>query len=290
MVTQIKINYKEYPEFMFAIISAYLPEEEARIVSKLAGEVIFKTENNNGDTFKNGLRHSYNDLPAINKTYYKVNRLKNNQIESIYIFCGNEERDKNIDDLKEIDGVIVPGGFDKRGVEGKIEAIRYCRENKVPFLGICLGLQCAVIEFARNVLKMEGATSQEFDSKTPFPVIHFVAGQSADSKKSATMRLGAYDCELEKDTIVRELYKKKTISERHRHRYEVNNEFINKYEEKGFIVSGRNPDSGLIEMMEMKREIHPYFLGTQAHPEFKSRLGEPAPLFDGLIKSAIERR
>jgi CTP synthase len=137
---------------------------------------------------------------------------------------------------------------------------------------------------------MEGATSQEFDSKTLFPVIHFVAGQSADSKKSATMRLGAYDCELEKDTIVRELYKKKTISERHRHRYEVNNEFINKYEEKGFIVSGRNPDSGLIEMMEMKREIHPYFLGTQAHPEFKSRLGEPAPLFDGLIKSAIERR
>lgn len=212
----------------------------------------------------------------------------NNNVKSKIKWLNAEKL--NIDDLKEIDGVIVPGGFDKRGVEGKIEAIRYCRENKVPFLGICLGLQCAVIEFARNVLKMEGATSQEFDSKTSFPVIHFVAGQSSDSKKSATMRLGAYDCELEKDTIVRELYKKKTISERHRHRYEVNNEFINKYEEKGFIVSGRNPESGLIEMMEMKREIHPYFVGTQAHPEFKSRLGEPAPLFDGLIKSAIERK
>jgi CTP synthase len=193
----------------------------------------------------------------------------------------------NKEDLKSLDGVIIPGGFDKRGIDNKIEAIQFCREKKIPFLGICLGLQCAVIEFARNVLGIKNATSQEFESKTENPVIHFVDGQHLNIKKSGTMRLGAYDCELEKDTIVRELYKKKIISERHRHRYEVNISYISKYAEKGFIVSGRNPESGLVEMMEMKKEIHPYFVGTQAHPEFKSRLGEPAPLFDGLIKAAI---
>jgi CTP synthase len=188
-----------------------------------------------------------------------------------------------------LDGVIVPGGFDKRGVDGKMKAIRYCRENKVPFLGICLGLQCAVIEFARNVMGMAEATSQEFDDKTNTPVIHFVEGQSANIKKSGTMRLGAYDCELEKDTIVRELYKKKLISERHRHRYEVNSQYVSDYAERGFIVSGKNPESGLVEMMELKRELHPFFVGTQAHPEFKSRLGDPAPLFDGLMEAAAKR-
>lgn len=191
-----------------------------------------------------------------------------------------------LDELRQCHGFIVPGGFDQRGVEGKIKSIRWCREQKKPFLGICLGLQCSVIEFARNAMKMDGATSQEFDGSCEIPVIHYVEGQSSNIKKSGTMRLGAYDCELEKDTIVRELYKKKLISERHRHRYEVNDKFIAGYAEKGFIVSGRNPQSGLVEMMELKREIHPFFVGTQAHPEFKSRLGEPAPLFDGLIKAA----
>ena len=196
---------------------------------------------------------------------------------------------ESLHELKALHGVIVPGGFDKRGVEGKIKAIKFCRENKIPFLGICLGLQCAVIEFAKNVMGMEGATSQEFDGKCQVPVIHFVDGQTASIKKSGTMRLGAYDCELEKDTIVRDLYKKKLISERHRHRYEVNDEFVAGYADKGFIVSGRNPDSGLVEMMELRRDIHPFFLGTQAHPEFKSRLGDPAPLFDGLMKAAAEQ-
>lgn len=193
------------------------------------------------------------------------------------------------EELIGVDGLIVPGGFDKRGVDGKIESIKYCRENKVPFLGICLGLQCAVIEFARNVMKMEGATSQEFDQKCAVPVIHYVSGQADQTKKSGTMRLGAYDCEIEKDTIARDTYKKKMVSERHRHRYEVNGEFTPKFAENGFIVSGRNPDTNLVEIMELSRDIHPYFIGTQAHPEFKSRLGDPAPLFDGLIKAAIER-
>jgi CTP synthase len=195
--------------------------------------------------------------------------------------------DLKIDKLKSLDGVIVPGGFDQRGVEGKIRAIKYCRENKVPFLGICLGLQCAVIEFARNVIGIKNATSEEFDPKCEHQVIHFVAGQTENIKKSGTMRLGSYDCELEKDTIVRELYKKKLISERHRHRYEVNSDYIERYEKKGFIVSGKNPETGLVEMMELKKEIHPFFVGTQAHPEFKSKLDSPAPLFDGLIKATI---
>lgn len=189
--------------------------------------------------------------------------------------------------LDGVSGVIVPGGFDSRGVEGKIQAIRYCRENKIPFLGICLGLQCAVIEFARNVMGLNDATSQEFDGKCEIPVIHFVQGQTANIKKSATMRLGAYDCELEKDSLVRELYKKKLISERHRHRLEVNDKFIAGYAEKGFVVSGRNPQTQLVEMMELKRDIHPYFVGTQAHPEFKSRLDSASPLFNGLVNAAL---
>ena len=201
-----------------------------------------------------------------------------------------EEDDGKIDDLPyNWHGVIVPGGFDKRGVKGKMKAIKFCREKKIPFLGICLGLQCAVIEFAQNVMRAEGANSQEFEADCSVPVVHFVDGQSAGMKKSGTMRLGAYDCELEKDTIVRELYKKKLISERHRHRLEVNGQYVQEYASKGFVVSGKNPNTGLVEMMELKKDIHPFFVGTQAHPEFKSRLGDPAPLFDGLVKAAVQR-
>lgn len=189
-------------------------------------------------------------------------------------------------DLQDVHGIIVPGGFDKRGVEGKVKGIKYCREKKIPFLGICLGLQCSVIEFAQNVMNWTNATSQEFDSKCTTPVIHFVHGQDKSLKKSGSMRLGAYDCELEKDTIAMSLYKKKVISERHRHRLEVNDAYVAEYAEHGFIVSGRNPESKLIEMMELKREIHPFFVGTQAHPEFRSKLEAPAPLFLGLVSAA----
>lgn len=180
-------------------------------------------------------------------------------------------------------GIIVPGGFDNRGVEGKIKAIQYVRERKIPFLGICLGLQCAVIEFARNVCGMIEANSLEFDSATPFPVIHFVEGQEKLLTKSANMRLGSYDCELERDSLSFELYGQKNISERHRHRYEVNPKYIDEYSKKGFYVSGKNPSTQLVEIMELDRKLHPYFIGTQAHPEFKSRLMNAAPLFCGLI-------
>jgi len=188
-----------------------------------------------------------------------------------------------------LDGVIVPGGFDSRGVEGKINAVRYCREKKVPFLGICLGLQCAVIEFARNVLDMPTATSREFvnDDDESCCVVEMIDGQTGKIAKSGTMRLGAYDCVLSKNTLVRELYGKKNISERHRHHYEVNDRYSDDFEEKGFCVSGRNPQTNLIEMMELND--HPFFIGTQAHPEFKSRLGDSAPLFNGLVKAAMNK-
>lgn len=189
-----------------------------------------------------------------------------------------------------LNGIVVPGGFGDRGTEGKIKAIHYAREKKLPFLGICLGLQCSVIEFARNVLDLETANSLEFDKDTKHPVIHFVPGQENLEKKSATMRLGSYECNLEADSLVMELYGSKLIQERHRHRYEVNPVYEEQFKLKGFVVSGRNVGGDLIEIMELDRNIHPYFVGTQAHPEFKSRLMSSSPLFRGLIAAAIKHR
>ena len=186
-------------------------------------------------------------------------------------------------------GIIVPGGFDNRGIEGKIKAIQYVREKKIPFLGICLGLQCAVIEFARNVLGCAEAHSMEFNKETGHPVVHFIEGQEGLEKKSGTMRLGSYDCDLAKDSLAMELYGTRLVKERHRHRYEVNPAYVSNYEAKGFKVSGRNPGTELIEMMELDKNLHPYFIGTQAHPEFKSRLTVAAPLFRGLITAALAR-
>ena len=189
-----------------------------------------------------------------------------------------------------IDAIIVPGGFDNRGTEGKIKAIQYVREKKIPFLGICLGLQMAVVEFARHVCGMNDANSLEFNKETPYPVVHFVEGQETLQKKSANMRLGSYDCELAKDSLAFELYGSKQISERHRHRYEVNQAMIDEYFKKGFKVSGTSVGTGLIEIMELDKSVHPFFIGTQAHPEFKSRLLSAAPLFKGLVAAALKNK
>ena len=151
-------------------------------------------------------------------------------------------------------------------------------------------MQCAVIEFSRNVCKLDDANSMEFDKETKHPVVKFVQGQEAIVKKAASMRLGSYDCELKKDSIVYDLYGQKTIQERHRHRYEVNEEYVSQLETKGFIVSGRNPQTNLVEIMELNRDIHPYFVGTQAHPEFKSKLTAAAPLFVGLIAFSLKNK
>ncbi|MGN1299073.1 MAG: CTP synthase [Candidatus Scatovivens sp.] len=186
--------------------------------------------------------------------------------------------------LKDIKAIVVPGGFGKRGIEGKIETIKYARENKIPFLGICLGMQLAVVEFARNVLNLKDANSIEFEPETKNPVIHIMEEQKEITSKGGTMRLGAYECILKENTIAYKTYGKEEISERHRHRYEYNNEYKEKLEEKGLICSGISPNGKLVEIVELKN--HPYFIAAQFHPELKSRPNKPAPLFVGLIKTA----
>ena len=186
--------------------------------------------------------------------------------------------------LADFDGIVVPGGFGNRGIEGKIETIKYARENNIPFLGICLGMQMAVVEFARNVLGIEDANSAEFSQTTQNPVIHIMEDQKEIDKKGGTMRLGAYPCILKEGTLAKELYQAEKISERHRHRYEYNNEYKEKFENAGLICSGTSPDGKLVEIVEYRK--HPYFIAGQFHPEFKSRPNRPAPLFVGLVRAA----
>lgn len=187
--------------------------------------------------------------------------------------------------LGELDGILVAPGFGERGIEGKITTVKYARENKVPFFGICLGMQCAVIEFARNVLNLKGANSTEMDAKTKFPVIDIMEDQKNIKNMGGTMRLGAYDCSIKKGTKAYSVYGHARISERHRHRYEFNNKFLDQYEAAGMIASGKNPDTDLVEIMEIKD--HPWFVGSQYHPELKSRVVNPHPLFVKFIKAAI---
>ena len=190
--------------------------------------------------------------------------------------------------LEDLDGIVIPGGFGYRGVEGKIQAIRHARENDVPLLGLCLGLQCAVIEFARSVLGMTDANSTEFDPSTPDPVIDLMASQEDVEDMGGTMRLGLYAAKLAEGSKVRALYDKELVYERHRHRWEVNNRYRKDLESAGMRLSGLSPDDNLVEYIELID--HPYFMATQAHPEFRSRPDDPHPLFMGLIEAAAERR
>ncbi|MDQ1500740.1 MAG: synthase, partial [Actinomycetota bacterium] len=191
--------------------------------------------------------------------------------------------------LHDLDGIVVPGGFGVRGVEGKIAAVTYAREHKVPFLGLCLGLQCAVIEYARNVVGLAGANSSEFDHATPHPVIDLMDEQREVENKGGTMRLGAYPAVLRPDTIVREAYDTEVVYERHRHRYEFNPRYRRRLEENGLRCSGTSPDDRLVEFVELSRSEHPFFVATQAHPEFKSRPNRAHPLFRDLVKAALAR-
>jgi CTP synthase len=199
-----------------------------------------------------------------------------------------EKNPKKISSLKNYDAIIVPGGFGSRGVEGKMQAINYVRKNKIPFLGLCYGLQLAVIEFSRNVCGLKKAHTTEVNLKTPYAVISTLpeqAGRILNHKDlGGTMRLGAYVCELNQESKSFNLYKTKLITERHRHRYEVNNEYIDILKKKGLLIAGINPDRNLVEIIELKN--HPYFAATQFHPEFKSRPLRPHPLFIGLIEAA----
>ncbi len=190
------------------------------------------------------------------------------------------------DKLKDVQGIVVPGGFGNRGIQGKINAIKYVRENNIPFLGICLGMQMAVIEFVRNVCNLEDVDSEEFSPNCKNPVIHIMDTQKNVDKKGGTMRLGAYPCVLKDESLAKKLYNQKEISERHRHRYEFNNEYRKIVEEKGLKISGTSPDGLLVEIVEYTK--HPYFIAGQFHPEFKSRPDRPQPLFAGLVKAAKE--
>ena len=212
---------------------------------------------------------------------------KNNvNVKVGFVDSGKINKDNVQEILGEYDGILVPGGFGNRGIEGKIEAIRYARENNVPFLGICLGMQMAVVEFARNILNLKDANSAEFDKNTKNPVIHIMETQKGITKKGGTMRVGKYPCKIKKNTLAYNIYKKEEIDERHRHRYEFNNDYKEEFEKHGLICSGTLPDGSLVEIVEYTK--HPFFIAGQFHPEFKSRPDRPAPLFVSFVKASKE--
>jgi len=190
--------------------------------------------------------------------------------------------------LQNVQAILIPGGFGIRGIEGKIQAIKYARENKIPFLGLCLGLQCAVIEFARNICGLQKANSTEFAPSTPNPVIEYLPDQVNIKNKGGTMRLGQYPANILENSLAFSLYKKSKIQERHRHRYEVNPKFHEKLTKNGLVFSGMSPNKKLVEIIELKN--HPYFIACQFHPEFKSRPQRAHPLFSGLIKAGIKHK
>ena len=220
-------------------------------------------------------------IESIKHAGYK--NLVNTDIELVDSEKITKENVKDI--IGKYNGIIVPGGFGNRGIEGMIETIKYARENKVPFLGICLGMQMAVIEFARNVLKLEDANSEEFEENCKNTVIHIMKEQKEIRKKGGTMRLGAYPCKLKKDSKAYNIYGKEEISERHRHRYEYNNKYRIEMEKAGLKIAGTSPDETLVEMVEIKN--HPFFEACQFHPEFKSRPDKPHPLFVSFVKAQI---
>lgn len=227
------------------------------------------------DSYKSILE-SFIHAGAINEVKVNVQ-----SIHSEYITNANFEQK-----MKGLDGILVAPGFGERGIEGKVKAVRYARENGIPFLGICLGMQMAVIEFARNVLNLKGANSTEMDEDTPHPVISLMEEQKTITNKGGTMRLGAWDCELKEGSLVQKVYHgKKEISERHRHRYEFNNDYKERFEKAGLMASGINTATNLVEIIELPD--HPWFIGVQYHPEYRSTVANPHPLFVGFIKAVL---
>ena len=224
---------------------------------------------------------------SVIESLYHAGYANDVKVEPVLIDSETLNKDNIKDKLKDINAIIVPGGFGNRGIEGKLETIKYARENNIPFLGICLGMQMAVIEYAKNVLGIKDATSEELDENGENQVIHIMEEQKAIYKKGGTMRLGAYPCILKENSLAHKLYGKEEISERHRHRYEYNNKYRERLENAGLLVSGTSPDGMLVEIVEIKE--HPYFIAGQFHPELKSRPNNPSPLFVGLIEVAIKK-
>ena len=243
-------------------------------------------------TVKIGVVGKYSELQDAYKSIYEAlyhgGYAAGYKVDIVKLAAEDIEKDPDI--LKTVSGVLIPGGFGSRGMEGKIRAAQYARENKIPFLGICLGLQCAVIEFARNVCGLSGAHTTEFDEergvKTEHPVVCLMEEQQGVTEKGGTMRLGACPCDLKENTKSFTAYGEASISERHRHRYEVNNNYCEQFEQNGLILSGRNPDIGVVEMIELPD--HPWFVATQAHPELKSQPVLPHPLFRDFVAASIK--
>ena len=249
-------------------------------------------------TVRVGLVGKYVDLPdaylSVTEALRAGGFANNAKVEIKWIVSDDCESDAGAEkNLSNVDAICVPGGFGVRGIEGKLGALKYAREKKIPTLGLCLGLQCMVIEIARNKAGLSTANSAEFDPTTDAPVIATMAGQekivAGEADMGGTMRLGLYRAALQPGSIVAETYGANEISERHRHRYEVNNNYREQISKAGLVFSGLSPDQHLVEFVELPREVHPYYVGTQAHPEFRSRPTKPHPLFSGLIKAALER-
>ncbi len=236
-----------------------------------------------------GLVGKYTELPdaykSINESFIHAGTRNDCKVEVRYISSESITKQNIAEKMEGLSGVLVAPGFGERGIEGKIEAIQYVRENKIPFFGICLGMQCAVIEFARHVLKLNGAHSTEIDAKTPHPVIALMEDQKTQNSKGGTMRLGAYPCQLKKNSLAYKIYGQNVIMERHRHRYEFNNDYKDAFENAGMIPSGINPVSKLVEVVEI--EDHPFFIGTQYHPELKSTVDNPQPIFVKFVEAAV---
>jgi len=239
-----------------------------------------------------GLVGKYVELPdaykSIAEAFIHAGSMNDCKVDLQYIHSEDVESKGSEKTLGHLDGILVAPGFGHRGIEGKIHAVKFARENNIPFLGICLGMQCAVIEFARNVIGFEGANSSEMNHKTPYPVIDLMEEQKTVTEKGGTMRLGAYACNLKKGTYSYDAYSSTEISERHRHRYEFNNDFLKDFESKGMIAAGRNPESNLVEIVEIPD--HKWFVGVQFHPEYSSTVINPHPLFAEFVKATLNSK
>jgi len=239
-----------------------------------------------------GVVGKYIELQDAYKSVYEsithAGIANNCKINTVRIDAEELEKKNGLAILKGLDGILVPGGFGDRGTEGKIAAAKYARENNVPYYGLCLGLQIAVIEYCRNVLKLKGANSTEFDANAPHPVINMMEEQKKVIDKGATMRLGSYECALTPGTLAAKAYKAASIRERHRHRFEVNNAYVGQLQRGGLIISGINPRRNLVEIVELKK--HPWFLAVQFHPEFQSKPNKAHPLFASFIAAALKNK
>jgi len=267
-----------------------LPEKAAPDL-KQWNDFLFKLKNPK-HTVNIGLVGKYVELQdsykSILEAFIHSGAANETKVNIVSVHSEHIDKTNVAEKLKDFDGILVAPGFGERGIEGKIETVRYVRENKVPFFGICLGMQMAVIEYARTVLGYTDANSTEMNSKTSHPVIDLMEEQKTITDKGGTMRLGSWKCNLEPNSLAHKIYGKSQIAERHRHRYEYNSGYREQLEKAGLKASGINPETGLVEIVEI--ENHPFFIGVQYHPEYKSTVANPHPIFVGFVKAAVKHK